>query len=113
MNRSELAKKIPVEVLSRAKPIFGDALHSVILYGSYARGDYDDESDIDLMLLLKMDRLEAKRFRKEMVHVASELSLEHDVDVSTIMVPVNEFEKWKDDLPFYRNVATEGVSYVA
>jgi len=43
------------EILSRTvdqfKLIYGDDLKSVILYGSYARGDYDCESDIDVVAL--------------------------------------------------------------
>jgi predicted nucleotidyltransferase len=32
--------------------LYGDRLQEVVLYGSYARGDYDEESDIDLMIIL-------------------------------------------------------------
>ena len=32
--------------------IYGKHLKKVILYGSYARGDYRDDSDIDIMILL-------------------------------------------------------------
>ncbi len=31
------------------REIFGEKLDSVLLYGSYARGDYDDESDVDII----------------------------------------------------------------
>ena len=33
-------------VAENSRTIFGDKLHSVILFGSYARGDFDEESDI-------------------------------------------------------------------
>lgn len=32
---------------------YGDRLSKIILYGSYARGDFNEESDIDLMVVLK------------------------------------------------------------
>ena len=38
-------------VVLAARDSLGDKLNKVILYGSYARGDYDDESDIDIMIL--------------------------------------------------------------
>ena len=38
-------------VVGGSKTLFGDNLDSVILFGSYARGDYDDESDIDIMIM--------------------------------------------------------------
>ena len=44
------------EVAAAAKDTFGDDLQSVILYGSYARGDYDDASDIDIMIIADVNR---------------------------------------------------------
>lgn len=41
---------VMADVVKKAKSLFGDRLGSVILYGSYARGDYDEESDIDVMI---------------------------------------------------------------
>ena len=35
------------------RKIYGSHLKTVILYGSYARGDYKADSDIDIMILLR------------------------------------------------------------
>ena len=35
---------------------FGESLDAVILYVSYARGDYNEDSDIDVMVLVKMKK---------------------------------------------------------
>ena len=32
--------------------IYGERLSAVYLYGSYARGDYREDSDVDLMITL-------------------------------------------------------------
>lgn len=37
---------------SEAKRIYGPALRHEILYGSCARGDFEQDSDIDIMVLL-------------------------------------------------------------
>ena len=37
--------------------VFGDSLVSVLLYGSYARGDYDEYSDVDIAAIVKGERL--------------------------------------------------------
>ena len=42
---------ILAEYVAGVKRIFGNHLKTVILYGSYARGDYNDDSDIDIMIL--------------------------------------------------------------
>ena len=52
---SERINRITIAVTEGARNIFGDKLVSVILYGSSARGDYDTESDVDIMLLLPIN----------------------------------------------------------
>ena len=42
------------EYLSEIQKIYGIHLKSVILYGSYARGDYTADSDIDIMILVDL-----------------------------------------------------------
>ena len=44
-----------VEVLCK---IYGKHLKTVILYGSYARGDYTKDSDIDIMVLLDLSDID-------------------------------------------------------
>ncbi|WP_456367169.1 nucleotidyltransferase domain-containing protein, partial [Thermococcus sp.] len=43
------------EFLRVLRKRFGDSIEEVILFGSYARGDYDEESDIDLLIIGKVD----------------------------------------------------------
>jgi len=100
------------QILSRvraeAENIFGDKLVDVILFGSYARGDYDRESDIDIMVRVNVDRHDLYEYRKKM-NAANELSLEHDIVVSTKLQDNFIFERYKNSLPFYQNVMKEGV----
>ena len=46
--------------------IYGKHLKTVILYGSYARGDYRDDSDIDIMVLLDLEEMDIKKYRHEL-----------------------------------------------
>lgn len=88
---------------------FGGKLDAVILYGSYARGDYDEESDIDIMVRVKLTQKELKANRWAFVCLSSDLSLEHNITVSIHLQDFKLFEQYKDDLPFYTNVMLEGV----
>lgn len=46
------------EFKSALQTLYGERLHGVVLYGSYARGDYDEESDIDLMVLFNDENVD-------------------------------------------------------
>ena len=96
-------------IYKNAHSIVGNPLIDVILFGSYARGDYDEESDIDIALIVDLSREELKQFDNDINHMSSEIGLDNDVQISVISIPAREFEYWKNDLPFYRNVDAEGV----
>ena len=49
------------EFAKNVRKLLGDSLDSVIVYGSYARGDYSEFSDIDVMLLVSLEEEEIKR----------------------------------------------------
>ena len=102
------------EILEQVKNFsvgrFGDKLVSVILYGSYARGDYEEDSDIDIMILVDMDASALSRYQTEFSHFGTGVDLNYDVLTSFLLQDKNTFESWKHVLPFYRNVIAEGVT---
>lgn len=99
------------QIVVFSKDLFGDKFKNVILYGSYARGDYDEESDIDLMIMVDMQPEELKAYRNKMVHFIADLNLENDVFMVSKLQSVPFFNKWKDAMPFYQNVLKDGVVY--
>ena len=89
--------------------IFGDKLISVILYGSYARGDYEDFSDIDIMALVDMEKLELGEYRRKVSSFSSDIGLEYDVLLSIKLQDKKTFDEWQNVLPFFMNVKKEGI----
>lgn len=108
MNKQNL-ENILNEVYSNIKDIFGHKLQQAILYGSYARGDFDSESDIDIALIIDDDRMSIKKYDEKLVEQMSFFMLERDVLISFSEIPANEFEKYKNVLPYYMNIQKEGV----
>jgi len=96
-------------VKREAERIFGDKLVDVILYGSYARGDNDDESDIDIMIKVDIEKLEFPKYRRKISEITSELDLLYDVLISTHLQDKYTFERYKNVMPFYQNVINEGI----
>lgn len=64
------------EIYEKSLRDFGNKLDAIILYGSYARGDYDEESDIDKMVRVKMSKLELNQYIDTFVHFTGKLVME-------------------------------------
>ena len=82
----------------------------MLLYGSYARGDFDENSDIDVMILVKTPMEKINQYYDTVSDCAFEFLMKYKVDISPIVKNIEHFDYWKDDLPYYNNVYTEGVA---
>ena len=89
--------------------IYGEHLKSVILYGSYARGDFGPESDIDIMILLDLTDMEICESRRKLSWTTYDFNEEHNTDIKPIAKNEANFKKWLNASPFYANVKREGV----
>lgn len=89
--------------------IYGTHLQSVILYGSYARGDYTKESDVDIMILLNLTDEEIKEYRHQLSEHTYDYYMTYNLDIKPIAKSKEHFMKWVDNYPFYSNINREGV----
>ena len=94
---------------AKAKQILGDRLCAVVLYGSYARGDFDAQSDVDILIKIDCDRQMLSSYEHAFACLSSRLSLQYDVTVSIVTVSLQTFDQFKQVLPFYQNVEREGI----
>jgi len=101
------------KVTEEMKLIFGDKLKAVLLYGSYARGDFNEESDIDIFVLVDMKKIALSRYRTQVSYFASRLDLEFDIFVSIKLQDKQTFDYYLEVLPYYRNVTKEGIPLLA
>ena len=94
--------------------IYGSHLRQIILYGSYARGDFHPDSDIDIMILLDLSDIDIKKYRHQLSDMTFDFNMDYDVDIKPIAKNEEHYRKWVDNYPFYSNVNREGVRlYVA
>lgn len=89
--------------------VYGNDLVKVLLYGSYARGEYDKDSDIDIVAIVHGKREDLQKKLDLVWEVSSDLELEYETIVSPTVIPYDEFEKYRRILPYYRNIQKEGV----
>lgn len=90
----------------RLKTICGSSLKKVILYGSHARGDFDDESDVDLFLLIDGD---PKQYEQRVYDLAAEFLVDHETLFSIVLENKAHFDKYLDVLPYFQSVRSEGI----
>ena len=66
-----LIKTVKNESTYLVRDLMKDDLVEVVLYGSCARGDYTEDSDMDIALLTKSNRLEAKKYNEKLATIAT------------------------------------------
>lgn len=103
------AFKIAEEAEKKLHKIFKDRLVKVILYGSYACGMPDSESDIDIMALVNEDDATIKKMDDYITDIVAELSYNNDVFVSIIVKNYHMFYERSSFVPFYQNVLSQGI----
>ncbi|WP_207653003.1 nucleotidyltransferase family protein [Acutalibacter muris] len=105
------AVEILNEVFRQCQNIFPCEIRDAYLYGSYARGDYNNESGVDILLTVDLEPAEVSRYRNQISAISSDLSLAHEVTVSITVKSFDYFHRYSTTLPFYKNVLTEGIRY--
>lgn len=89
--------------------IYGIHLRQIILYGSYARGDFSPDSDVDIMILLDLSDMEIKNYRHQLSDMTFDFNMDNDLDIKPIAKNEEHFGKWIENYPFYTNISKEGV----
>ncbi|MBC8156097.1 MAG: nucleotidyltransferase domain-containing protein [Bacteroidetes bacterium] len=87
--------------------LYGERLDRVILYGSYARGDFHAESDVDYMVVLSDRDFRLMTEVDKYWDLTWATWLEYGVWLSIKTVHVGKYQV--SDLFFYRNVRREGI----
>ena len=108
-----MCTKAQLDLITKAmvdcyRVVYGDDIVEIVLFGSYARGNYTEDSDIDIVALVHGSRESLQAKIKKVWDESAELGLENDIVVSPTVIPFDEFEKYKQSLPYYRNIAKEG-----
>ena len=101
--------QITEKVVQTVTESLGNRLDKVILYGSYARNENDESSDIDIMVLADISFDEAERLDMLFTHFTNQLGMKFDIVVSLLVKDCETFYKFLPADPFYQNVMRDGV----
>ena len=100
-------KTLLEKLKSGLKQIYGEQFKETYLFGSYARGDYDTDSDIDILIVLSdFEKYGAELKRTS--ELIGNLSLDYGTTVSVVFSRLHEWQT--DKLPLLLNIHSEGVA---
>lgn len=109
---SNKIEKILEEYVKGLMKIIGKDLKQVILYGSYARGEQNQNgeiSDIDIMILVNLHEEKIKEIEKKVNDYSYDLDLKYDILLSPIIENIQTYKSRTKYIAFYKNINNEGV----
>ena len=101
--------EVSQKVIQAAKETLGERLDRIILYGSYARRDFEKDSDVDYFVLANVPQEEAGKWRDGIYKLLPDIGLDYDIIVSIKVTGNITFKRYADVLPFYMNVVRDGI----
>ena len=105
----ERALRIAEEIYEQAKLYLSSKLDAVVVFGSFARNDFDKDSDLDIMVRILCSRADLEKYEDFFCKLASRASLQYDITISIVLSDAETFFRYKTALPFYRNIEQEGI----
>ena len=95
------------ECLKRVKEKYRDNVEEIILFGSYARGEAEDKSDIDILVIWKGRSIEGWNALES---IATDILIDYGILISLKIIAPKDYKLMLDlGMPFIKNVIEEGV----
>ncbi len=97
--------------VARLRQQYGDDLLRVVLFGSKARGDADDESDMDVLVVVRVPLDDYERHWTPIVDLAWDVEFEHDFLVLSPLIKDEasyaQMQEW--NMLINRNIEQDGI----
>lgn len=103
--QSEAIKPILDRFRQELQREYQEKLLGMILFGSYARGDFHQDSDVDLLLLFS-EGTHINHETKKVMGIAYDFILESGYFLMPMLTTENLFDK---NSPLYLNIKKEGI----
>ena len=106
---NEIERKAIGELIEKLKETYGDNLFKVILYGSKARGDQTEDSDIDIMVVLGDYNSWDEEFNR-ISEIAYEIETKYNYEILISFIIKRKDEFNISNMPLVLNIKNEGIS---
>lgn len=103
-----VVKQIAKEYKAVLLDLYGNELAELVLFGSYARGDEHEESDVDFAIVLYNPNTRTAAELIKTSPIASQLSLKYGLMISSL--PVSLHKKQTSVQGLFRDIRKEGIT---
>lgn len=93
------------EFVKRVEKDHQDQVESIILFGSVARGEAREESDVDILIVIKKEDF---RLRRLFIGTAFDILLETGKNISVKVISQEDLQRG-ENFSFLKNVINDGV----
>ncbi len=97
------------EIISCYKKTYGNDDEAIYLYGSYARNEETNESDIDYVALINRNQEDIKKLIYDLWDCTSDIDLNYNVVISAMAIRSEDFKKYNRSYPYYSNILKDGI----
>lgn len=102
-----LTKDMKDELIRGLREIFKEHIQMIILYGSVARDEAKDDSDIDIAIIINNEMDES--LQEEFIRWSADMDIRYDRVFSIVDIQEEKIKQWGEILPFYQNVQRDGI----
>ena len=89
--------------------IFGEKLSRIVLFGSYARGDFNQNSDMDIMILADVQPEEISHYADLVYDITYDFEEKYGKEINPCVQSIKTYDQWKNAYPFFMNIEKDGV----
>jgi len=102
-----LNEEMTHDLIYGLREIFAQNISQIILYGSVARREETEESDVDIAIII--EEISDVGIRERFIEWNSEMDMKYNRVFSIVDIEKEQMDKWGNVLLFYKNIKEEGV----
>ena len=80
------------------------------MYGSYARGDFRKDSDVDIIILAKIQPEEVSGYADKVYDVTYDYEMKYSIEINPVVQSIQVYDRWKKTSPFFMDIEREGIA---
>lgn len=102
--------RIIEKYVSELRAVLGEDFHRACLYGSYARGEQRDDSDIDIAIFTDRSASEFYLLINKIAELTFEYNVKYDIMLSPVFQNEQDYQRMLKAVPYFQSIQREGIA---